>query len=254
MKISKNILESIIRQVIREQYTISDYEGDPMRQFAEGYLLVAQATSSPYWGKSVSVLLTQLVLGIMKRLNTHHGFSAKRYHTLSKQVINSPKVLGQISQVTNAALSQAPAFQSAQEDSKQMAKTSIEKIIKAACGSVVVDELIAVVFYQMRSVLPQRIKQVVDDEGSYSELKNSDITIELTPEEISNALSGMDVLKIARHVWEQVMKFVGFTHVFENPQFDDFRDFRLFGFTEDQIGDYEDATPLTFGWNIEAPF
>ena len=33
--------------------------------------------------------------------------------------------------------------------------------------------------------MPQRIKQVVDDEGSYSELKNSDITIELTPEEKS---------------------------------------------------------------------
>ncbi len=253
MKISKNILESIIRQVIREQYTISDYEGDPMRQFAEGYLLVAQATSTPYWGKSVSVLLTQLALGIMKRLNAQGSFSAKKYHTLAKQVMNSPKVLSQISQVTSSALSQAPAFQSAEEDSKQMAKTSIEKIIKAALGSVVVDELVAVVFYQMRSVLPEDIKQAANYDGYY-ELKRSDLVIELTPEVISNALSGMDVLKIARHVWEQVMKFVGFTHEFENSQFADFRDFRLFGFTDAQIEDHEDSAPLTFGWEIEAPF
>jgi hypothetical protein len=253
MKISRNILESIIKQVIREQYVLQDYEGDPMREFAEGYLLVAQATSSRYWGQNVSVLLAQLAVGIMKRINAQGSFSPKKYHTVAKQVMNSPKVLSQISQVTNSALSQAPAFQSAEEKSKQMAKISIEKIIKAACGSVVVDELVGVVFYEMSSVLPEDITQVSYYDGM-SGLKNSDLVIKLTPEVISDALDGMDILKIARNVWEQVMKFVGFTHAYENPQFADFRDFRLFGFTEDQIGNHEASLPLSFGWEIEAPF
>jgi hypothetical protein len=61
-----------------------------------------------------------------------------------------------------------------------------------------------------------------------------------------------------RHAWEQIMKFVGLTHKYENSHFNGFTEIRLLGFTDEDIDTYaaedRDYTVLSFGDLVKAPF
>jgi hypothetical protein len=151
--------------------------------------------------------------------------------------------LGQISQITETALSQTPGFSTALEDSKIIAKGSIDKIIQASLRSVLIDEIVFALFYQMNTITNS-------DNFTLEDEKSDFVITELTKEDIDNALSKVNLLEIARSVWEIVMKFVGFTHEYENSQFKEYFDPTLFGIDGDDVIDF----PFNFGWTITSPF
>ena len=268
MKISKNILESIIRQIIREEYRLADYEGDPNRQFAEGYLLVAQATTSRFWGEEVTKLLTFTALSVANRYfgpegdeRTRTKFSPSLYHKLLSKTFEGKELKSRISNITQTALEQTSAYVSAEQASKDLASLSIDRIIEASLRALVLHELVGCVMYQLQDVMGKKVSnQYLLDGVAWKDIKTISAG---SPEQVEQAVKKMlknreSFKNVMRHAWEQIMKFVGLTHKYENSHFNGFTEIRLFGFTDKDIDTYaaedRDYTVLSFGDLVKAPF
>jgi len=266
MKISKNILESIIRQIIREEYRLGDYEGDPNRQFAEGYLLVAQATTSSFWGAEVTKLLTLVAFDVARRYFGPEGalktkFSPALYHMLLAKAFEMDGLKSRISRITQTALEQTTAYVSAEQESKDLAALSINRIIEASLKALVLHELVGCVMYQLQDVMGEKVSnQYLLDAVEWKDIKTISAG---SPEQVEQAVKKMlenreNFKNVMRHAWEQIMKFVGLTHKYENSHFDGFTEIRLLGFTDEDIDTYaaedRDYTVLSFGDLVKAPF
>lgn len=248
MKISKNILESIIRQVIREQEELDPSESD----LKNAYESFAEATQSKEWGQTVTVGLAKIVMKLLERVTREGTLSVGEFNTVAASVLSSERVRSFVKGISDQALEASTSYQESSGRSRSIARQSFHRVMDAAIGSIVATEIAFCILYNMQNI------GGVDAALQHEYNANTRWTIQAggpgqpTPHEsvdsvaLKQALASADVLPVARCAWEAIMKFVGMTAgpSMENSHFQPVEDLSLWG--------VEDA--YQFGLEVTAPF
>ncbi len=248
MKISKSILESIIRQVIREQEELDPSETD----LKNAYVALAEATQSPRWGQAVTVGLVKIVMKLLDRVTQEGMLSVGEFNAAAANVLSSERVRSFVKGVSDQALEASTSYQESSDRSKSIARQSFHRVMDAAIGSIVATEIAFCILYNMRNVggVDAALQHEYEVDTRYA--IQAGVPVQPTPHEsvdsvaLKQALASTDVLLVARYAWVAIMKFVGMTAgpSMENSHFQPVEDLNLWGV----------EYAYQFGFEAEAPF
>ena len=250
MKVSKNILESIIKQVITEHQTpLPTHLHD---ELSSAYKALAEATQNPSWGRSVTVGLVKIIMKLLNRVTQEGMLSVGEFNAAAANVLSSERVRSFVKKVSDQALEASTSYQESSDQSRSIARQSFHRVMDAAIGSIVATEIAFCILYDMRNIggVDAALQHEYEADTRYS--IQAGRTIQPTPREsvdsvaLKEALASADVLPAARYAWEAIMKFVGMTAgpSMENSHFQPVEDLSLWG--------VENA--YQFGFEAEAPF
>ena len=248
MKVSKSILESIIRQVIREQEESGPSEID----LKNAYEALAEATQSKMWGQTVTAGLVRIVMKLLERVTREGTLSVGEFNTAAASVLSSERVRSFVKRVSDEALEASTSYQESSDISKYIARQSFHKVMDAAIGSIVATEIAFCILYDMQNIdgVDTALQHEFDVDTRWAIQRGE--TIQHTPHEsvdnvaLKEALALADVLPAARRAWDTIMKFVGMTagSRMENSHFQPVEDLSLWGVT----------WAYQFGYEVTAPF
>ncbi len=248
MKVSKNILESIIRQVIREQEELDPSESD----LKNAYESFAEATQSKAWGQTVTVGLVKIVMKLLERVTREGTLSVGEFNTAAASVLSSERVRSFVKSASDQALEASTLYQESSDISKYIARESFHRVMDAAIGSIVATEIAFCILYDMQNIdgVDVALQHEFDVDTRYAIQRGE--APQPTPREsvdsvaLKEALVLADVLPVARRAWNTIMKFVGMTAGtrMENSHFQPVEDLSLWGVT----------WAYQFGYEVTAPF
>ena len=250
MKVSKSILESIIRQIIREQEETGLNETD----LKNAYQALAEATQSKMWGQTVTVGLVRIVMKLLERVTQGGTLSVGEFNAAAVNVLSSERVKSFVKRVSDEALEASTSYQESSDTSKSIARQSFHRVMDAAIGSIVATEIAYCILYNIQYVDIQGLDSALQHEyeANTRYYIQAGATVPPTPHEsidsvaLKQALALADVLEVARYAWVAIMKFVGMTAGpnMENSHFQPVEDLNLWG--------VEHA--YQFGFEADAPF
>ena len=248
MKVSKSILESIIRQVIREQEETGPNETD----LKNAYMALAEATQSPRWGQTVTVGLVKIIMKLLDRVTQEGMLSVGEFNAVAASVLSSERVRSFVKGVSDQALEASTSYQQSSDLSKSIARQSFHRVMDAAIGSVVATEIAFCILYNMQNIggVDAALQHEYDADTRYAISVGA--PVQPTPHEsvdsvaLKQALATADALPAARHAWAAIMKVVGMSSGprMENSHFQPVEDLSLWGVEQ----------AWRFGFDVVAPF
>ena len=217
MKISKSILESIIRQIIREQEEDVEPSETDMRNAYASFL---QAAESSAWGKAVAVVITKITMGILERVTRSGTLSISEFNDVAVKAISSDRVRDLVKGISDQALEASTIYQESSDASKRIARTSFHRVVDVAIGSVAASEIAFCILYDMQEVVAgvgRALEHEESDSARYAASNGQ--PIQHTPRErvdnteIKAAVADKQrILSAARNGWEAIIKFVAMTY------------------------------------------
>jgi len=217
MKISKSILESIIRQIIREQEEDVEPSETDMRNAYASFL---QAAESSEWGKAVAVVITKITMGILERVTRSGTLSISEFNDVAVKAISSDRVRDLVKGISDQALEASTIYQESSDASKRIARTSFHRVVDVAIGSVAASEIAFCILYDMQEVVAgvgRALEHEESDSARYAASNGQ--PIQHTPRErvdnteIKAAVADKQrILSAARNGWEAIIKFVAMTY------------------------------------------
>ena len=216
MKISKSILESIIRQIIREQEEDVEPSETDMRNAYASFL---QAAESSAWGKAVAVVITKITMGILERVTRSGTLSISEFNDVAVKAISSDRVRDLVKGISDQALEASTIYQESSDASKRIARTSFHRVVDVAIGSVAASEIAFCILYDMQGIdgIADALEHEESDSARYAASNGQ--PIQHTPRErvdnteIKAAVADKQrILSAARNGWEAIIKFVAMTY------------------------------------------
>ena len=266
MKVKRTVLKSIIAAVIKEQTELPEPQDSNDLKMA--YKAIVEVTMSPEWGKAVSDKAVAVVKGAFGKLIDSGTFSLTQLSEFSTAAMASSRFMSHISPISAKAFQSSPSFQQSTPRAKEIAKDSLNRVMKVAFSSLIGSEISYVILYNLKEISPEmaavyeltrgnnprdqaymRLRTRGEDASSKPTLPADHVTID-DIDSVKVTFENLDpqVFKVAaQYAWESIMKFVGFTHKEENSHFKDVADLELFG-----LEDWMD--PFHFGFEVPAPF
>ena len=216
MKISKSILESIIRQIIREQEEDVEPSEADMRNAYASFL---QAAESSEWGKAVAVVITKITMGILERVTRSGTLSISEFNDGAVKAVSSGRVRDLVKGISDQALEASTIYQESSDASKRIARTSFHRVVDVAIGSVAASEIAFCILYDMQGIdgIADALEHEESDSARYAASNGQ--PIQHTPRErvdnteIKAAVADKQrILSAARNGWEAIIKFVAMTY------------------------------------------
>lgn len=253
MKIKKTILRSIIKSIIREQPEYG-LEGTASREdLTMAYKSIVEITTSSYWCKTVSFLVSRVVASIFARAVEKGSFSMLTINNNVKKVLSNDKILNAVHQITKNALSQSPSYKKSSPAAKKVTEASMYRVMESALTSLLGAELSFIIVYDLSRtsepfmrVLEDLSDGEADPRFDWSSRDPQTITVD-DVEKTQSEIKSLNLKKAAYKAWEHIMKFIGMTHMYENDHFEGMFDMTDFGGADEE--DY-----LGFGWAGAPPF
>ena len=216
MKISKSILESIIRQIIREQEEDVEPSETDMRNAYASFL---QAAESSEWGKTVAVAITKITMSILERVTRSGTLSISEFNAVAAKAISSDRVRDLVKGISDQALEASTIYQESSDASKRIARTSFHRVVDVAIGSIVASEIVFCILYDMQGI--DGIADALEHEEWDGEVRyaaSNGQPIHTPRERVDNTeikaavADKQRILSAARSGWEAIIKFVAMTY------------------------------------------
>ena len=222
MKISKSILESIIRQIIREQ----EEDVEPSEtDIQNAYASFLQAAQTRAWGKAVSELTAKLTMGILEKATRSGTLSITEFNAVAAKTFSNGRVRDLVKGISDQALEASTIYQESSDASKRIARTSFHRFVDAAIGSIVASEIIFCILYDMKDI--DGMADVIENEWDpyqstrFAILRGHPV-IHSPPKLVDNTEikaaidSGRHIGAATKKAWEAIMRFVAQTTYKEN--------------------------------------